>query len=259
LDRNNNNIEDTLLDLPVVATVGPFLVNSGTPYAPGVVFLTGSDAYSHSGMYVHVIANEFANLISTGITDPICLVFPVSLVSFSAERDQTNVALKWETSQEENNRGFDIERLVGDGVWQKIGFVPSQGKGGSSHYPLTYLYTDVGNMATGVSQYRLKQIDFDDRSSYSVIRVVHGLEQSGKTLVFPNPSNDGKVNVLFEAGNVARSVVLVDVNGRTVRQWKGITGSNLQMDNLPPGFYSLRIINSKTNKQTVEKFIVNKR
>lgn len=187
-----------------------------------------------------------------------CASLPVNLKSFTAVRDRSNVSLKWETVTEENNLGFEIQRMIGVGQWQKVAFVNSQANAGNSSSLLTYEFNDY-NPTKGITQYRLKQMDIDGKSAYSNIRSVRGDGQKGKTIVYPNPSNDGKVNVVFEDVNVIRDISLIDMNGRTIKQWKGISNNTIQMDNLVPGFYTVRIVNTETGEQDVEKIIVNKR
>jgi len=51
---------------------------------------------------------------------------------------------------------------------------------------------------------------------------------------------------------------LIDMNGRAVKQWKNITNNNLQIENLTPGLYNLRIIIRETGEQAIEKIVVNK-
>ena len=51
----------------------------------------------------------------------------------------------------------------------------------------------------------------------------------------------------------------MDVSGKTLKQWKGVTNNNIHIDNLNAGFYTVRIVNVETGEQVVEKFIVNKR
>jgi len=48
------------------------------------------------------------------------------------------------------------------------------------------------------------------------------------------------------------------MNGRTVKQWKSITNNNLQIENLTPGFYNLRIVVRETGEQAIEKIVVSK-
>ena len=80
-----------------------------------------------------------------------------------------------------------------------------------------------------------------------------------KTIVYPNPTMDGKVTVVFEEANTTRDVTLIDMSGRTIKQWKGVTNNNIQVDNLIPGVYTLRIVVPATGDQSVEKIVVNKR
>ncbi len=186
-----------------------------------------------------------------------CSPLPVEFASFSATRNRTMVNLKWETSFEQENSGFAIERNVG-GVWTEIAFVPSLATDGNSSDMLAYTYADPNNIK-GITQYRLRQVDFDGRSKFSAIRAVRGEGQLANTVVYPNPTSDGKVTVVFEDGNSHRDVSLIDMSGRVIRQWKGVTNNNIQIDNLNPGVFSLRIVIPATGEQAVEKIVVNKR
>ena len=65
---------------------------------------------------------------------------------------------------------------------------------GNSNSPLTYVLTDFNN-SKGISQYRLRQVDIDGKQAYSMIRSVRGEGQKSNTIIYPNPSGDGKVNI----------------------------------------------------------------
>jgi hypothetical protein len=183
---------------------------------------------------------------------------PVNFKSFNANRNKSNVGLVWETSTESNNKGFEIQRKIGANNFETIAFVNSKAIAGNSETNLTYSYTDV-NASQGVSHYRLLQVDFDGQSKHSDIRSVRAEEQSSaKTIVYPNPSSNGKVNVVFEDTRSIRDIQLMDMNGRVVNQWRNQTGNNIQIDNLVPGFYNLRIVDQATKEQSVEKIIIRK-
>jgi hypothetical protein len=185
------------------------------------------------------------------------IVLPVSFKSFTATRNQTNVLLKWETATELNSNGFAIERNTG-GTWEQVAFVPSLATGGNSSEALAYLYVDLNNVK-GITQYRIKQVDFDNKSKYSDIRAVRGEGQAGNTVVFPNPSFDGRVSIVFDDASLIRDASLSDMSGRILKQWKGITNNNIQIDNLTPGMYSLKIVVPETGEQSVHKIIISKR
>ncbi|HLG39146.1 MAG TPA: T9SS type A sorting domain-containing protein [Chitinophagaceae bacterium] len=183
---------------------------------------------------------------------------PVTFKSFNATRNKANVILRWETASEQNSRGFDVQRFIGSGNWESIGFVSSKAINGISSSALSYDLTDINN-TKGVSQYRVLQLDLDGKSSFSSIRSVRGDGQTGKTIVYPNPSNNGKANIVFEDGNTTRDIKVSDMNGRTIRQWQSVTNNNIQLENLNAGFYTVKILNRETGEQTIEKLIVNKR
>ncbi len=185
-----------------------------------------------------------------------CAALPVTFNSFTAKRDDVNVLLKWVTSSEQNNTGFAIERGV-NGNWSQLAFIASQAAGGNSNANLTYAYEDFNN-TKGISQYRIKQIDFDGKFNYTEVRSVSGKEQTGRVVIYPNPSSNGKVSVLLEQTNGFSDISLIDMTGRIIKQWKAITNS-LQIENLVPGIYHLRIIDRETGKQSVEKIVINNR
>jgi len=191
---------------------------------------------------------------STGTLD----VLPVKMTYFNAVRNGENVKLTWQTTFEQNNTGFEIQRFTGAGGWQDVGFASTKAANGNSGSSLNYEFTDI-NTTKGITQYRLKQIDKDNRSAYSLIRSVRGVGQKSNTIIYPNPSGDGKVNVVFDDASGIHDVSLIDVSGKTLKQWKGVTNNNIQIDNLNTGFYTVRIVNVETGEQVVEKFIVNKR
>ena len=88
------------------------------------------------------------------------------------------------------------------------------------------------------------------------LSVVHGFGQSGKTIIYPVPSTDGKVNVVFEDAETVRDIILMDMNGRVIRQWNALVGNNIQIDNLRVGMYNIRITDRTTGESTSEKFVV---
>ncbi|GEM_PF-297708 len=238
-------------DLPDgYSTGGP--VSLPSPYSD-------TQPYSEKGYLILVEGAELSNSVLKYFPHPEgCIGLPVSLKSFTATRtSRNNVDLKWETATEVDAAGFALERNTA-GNWQEIAFVPSQAPGGNSLDLLAYTHNDPNN-TRGMSQYRIRQVDLDGRFQYSVIRAVRGDGQSGATIVYPNPSSDGRVTVVFEEAAVSRDLSLSDMTGRVVRQWKAVTNNNIQIENLVPGVYSLRILVPETGWVSTEKIVVNKR
>ncbi len=101
---------------------------------------------------------------------------------------------------------------------------------------------------------------FNDNSSKdSQMRSVRGDGKPGKILVYPNPSNDGRVHIVFEDKDVVRDISVADMSGRIIKQLKAVSNNSIMIDNLSPGMYSIRILSVETGEQVVEKIVVNKR
>lgn len=243
----------------LVATSASFNVSSTTPFSGAGLGYTGNGNGGENGpLWVEVLKTAGGSFSTVAFfASPFCAPLPVEFRSFTAARTRSNVLLVWETASERNNTGFAVERNT-NGSWEQIAWIPTQAQNGNSDATLAYSYIDVNNVK-GISQYRIRQVDIDAKATLSVIRSVRGEGQPGKTIVYPNPSNNGKINVIFEDASVTRNVMVADMSGRTVRQMKGITNNNITIENLNPGMYTIRIVAVETGEQAVEKVIVNKR
>jgi hypothetical protein len=245
-------------DALVADSVGPYTINSTTPYAKSGIGWTGNGAIGENSSIWVSVSTSLSSYTVNALFQNNCIPLPIGLRSLTASRNHSNVTINWVTSFEQNSSGFLVQRQIGTGNWQTIAFVPTQSQNGSSKFDLAYTYVDV-NSAKGISNYRLVLVDLDGKSKYSDIRSVRGEGQLGKMIVYPNPSFDGRVRIVFEETNGMRDVTVNDVSGRIVKQWKGITNNNLDIDNLTPGMYTLRVVIRETGEQSIEKIIVNKR
>lgn len=116
---------------------------------------------------------------------------PVELTSFIAYVVDYVVELRWLTSTEVDNYGFEITRCENSNVkgetWQTVGFV--QGHGNSNSVK-SYSFTDK-NLKSGKYLYRLKMIDTDGSFEYSNEVEVDITLPTEFTLMqnYPNPFN----------------------------------------------------------------------
>jgi hypothetical protein len=163
--------------------------------------------------------------------------------------------LRWETSTEQNNKGFYVQRNTGRG-WSDVGYVASKANGGNSNATLGYDFSDP-NTEKGVTQYRILQVDLDGKSKVSDVRTVRGESQDNRVMIYPNPSNDGSVNIMFDDARGNRDVMVSDMSGRVVKQYRNVTASNMRIDNLLPGVYSVRILNQSNGTHSTEKLVIN--
>lgn len=256
---------------PVQVALYANLDADARPEGDPIALVTGNGVISASGgsaLFVNPGREEYVAVISTVngcfvqyaiVQCPAGIVTPVTLKGFNARRSKSTVQLTWETATESMNKGFSIERRTGSNGWEAVGFVNSKAEGGNSTALLSYSYSDV-NTYSGVSQYRLRQVDMDGKAAYSEIRSVRGEQQASRTVLYPNPSADGTVNVVFEdEGTSRRDIFLTDMSGRIVKQWKGYSNNSLQIDNLRSGMYTVRIVDNDKGTQLNEKIIVNRK
>jgi hypothetical protein len=179
---------------------------------------------------------------------------PVTLVNFNAVQRTNKVTLTWETLFELNNDGFEIERRIGSGAYQKIAFVDSKAPGGNGD-AFSYSFEDATNLPKGVTYYRLRQVDFDGRATFSEIKAVRTGNGTIVLSVYPNPSR-GTTNVALPSGVGTYDVSLDDFTGKSVQRFSGLTTTNLQLNNLKPGMYMLRVSIRATGETITERIAV---
>jgi hypothetical protein len=116
---------------------------------------------------------------------------PVTIVSFTAKAENDKVSLYWKASNQQNSKGWQIERAYStiNNDWQVVGFVA-----GNATISLTdFSFTDA-ILPSGEYLYRLKQLDQDGRFTYSNIqKVIVGDNSSGNFTIFPIPLTSNTV------------------------------------------------------------------
>ncbi|MBS1495054.1 MAG: T9SS type A sorting domain-containing protein [Bacteroidetes bacterium] len=160
----------------------------------------------------------------------IFVVLPVELSSFTSSVNKNDVNLKWSTSNEQNNSGFDIERkLLSDNNWKKIGFV--QGRG-NSNSQVDYSYNDT-KLESGKYNYRLKQIDYNGNFKYYDLNTEVQVGIPSKFVLaqnYPNPFNPSTKIDFDLPENAKVSIKIYDISGKEV--------ANVMNDYKTAGYYS---------------------
>lgn len=235
-------------------------IASGEPYIAKNIGFVGNNTPGEDYEY-WIVVNYSDGLISYGtakLTTSACAPLPVKFSDFTATRSKNTVLLKWQTATESNNRGFYVQRLLGSGEWKNIAYVFSAADHGNSTSLLNYKYTDI-NEYSGLTQYRIVQQDIDYRMHYSEIRAVRGESNQSGILVFPNPSQDGKVMLVFGEPGIARDLTVTDLSGRTIKVMRAVTNNTVTLTGLVSGVYTVHVTNLANATTTVEKIVVAKR
>ncbi len=156
---------------------------------------------------------------------------PVEMESFNSAANGNRVELKWTTTYEINNSGFDIERKSPGKDWIKIANVPGQG---TSYHTNNYSFTEV-NLSTGRHKYRLKQIDYNGSYKYYELQNEVVIGVPNKFVLnqnYPNPFNPS-TTINFEIPNANFvSLKIYDTNGREI--------SSLLNELKNAGYYSVK-------------------
>lgn len=175
---------------------------------------------------------------------------PVNLKTFKAMAETNkNVKVFWTTEYEKDNGYFDIERSV-DGVWfTKIARLPGKNNNGVLTDYVFYDYQALG----GISFYRLKQVDIDQKYSYSPIERVKNTASVNSVDLYPNPSvsKEFKINLL---NNVEGSVqvMVFDQSGKCcLKQQFSDNNTMIVRHQLPSGTYFLKISGTDLNETRV--------
>lgn len=148
--------------------------------------------------------------VSFNSTSPL----PVELSTFTAVVKGKDVHLNWQTENETNNYGFEVQRSKNNQNWVSIAFV--QGNGNSNSKKI-YSFIDK-NLDTGLYQYRLKQIDLDGNYNFSEIVGVEINSPHNFYLYqnYPNPFNSSTIISWHSPISGRHTIKLYDLLGREI-------------------------------------------
>ncbi len=157
---------------------------------------------------------------------------PVTWLEFHAQALDDYVRLNWITETEQDNQGFEVQRLSLEGKWKEIGFVPGAGNSVSRQH---YQFNDM-HPFKGLNYYRLRQEDWDGRSDYSkVVGVRFTFDMPD---VYPNPGF-GEL-FLFEPAEEYLVIHVYDATGRRVWDGELAPGARtIPLPRMPVGVYWL--------------------
>jgi hypothetical protein len=190
--------------------------------------------------------------LNFGITN-IVAPLPIELLSFNALKLDRTVMLQWETATETNNDYFTIERTRNGRDFEVVGTVD-----GSGTTPQGKEYSLIDNAPyDGLSYYRLKQTDFDGKSTIFDLKAVEfATAHNGLSFdLIPNPAGSDQVYVNLEGISDSEvSVNVFDVAGKLVYSKAIMLSSSgtaaLELNNLlSSGLYMVRVADAQ-NVQT---------
>jgi hypothetical protein len=181
---------------------------------------------------------------------------PVQLSNFVVKNDVNKNQLSWKTSSETNNKGFEIQRSMGNtNEFKTIGFVGTKAKQGNSESEISYSFEDADVKPGQTHYYRLNQIDFDGKSAFSPVKSIKPGSIESNLSVYPNP-NQGSFTVNTGSTSGKLNIFVMDNTGRVVNQYMNVSTTNTRINNLKKGFYTLKIVNTESGEQSAQRVVV---
>ncbi|MBL7815493.1 MAG: SBBP repeat-containing protein [Saprospiraceae bacterium] len=163
------------------------------------------------------------------------VVLPVELVNFSGKNTEGGNLLTWETANEVNNKGFEVERRQATGDnWEILGFVVAKGKSATYTFMDNLLTSARFETSPTLNYYRLKQIDNDGKETYSKVIALSN-SRTNQVTIYPSVTR----HLLSVETNDIAPYQIFNLLGQPVLTGK--TGQQIDVSTLPQGTYILRV------------------
>ncbi len=167
------------------------------------------------------------------------VTLPIELLYFNSKNNNSTTELIWSTATEIDNDYFSIQRSPNGRDYTEIGQVKGAG---TSYEPHDYTFTDEHPLQ-GKNYYRLKQVDFDGKYSYSPVVTATFGKASLMTLA-PVPATE-TLRIQLEKPTKDDGIWQVyDMNGRLLLSGEMLaetTEQAVHIAELPEGAYVLRL------------------
>ena len=168
------------------------------------------------------------------------VVVPLKLISFTGNKEMAVANLHWETENEINFSGFEVERSCNGSNFVSIAGINATGLTGSNNYS----FLDR-NPVKGIDLYRLKQMDLDGNFTYSKV-VAIDFNTKPLVIIAPNPTHE-LLNI--KTPTLIKEIRLIACNGNVLKTWTNVTNSsNLNISSVSPGVYILKLL---TDTETI--------
>ncbi len=228
----------------IARSAGDIAANVNTTFTTAQTNLICNYTCNQGAGTPHIGVSDLANIPSetnngilfeaTFITASV--VLPVELLSFKAVplTGSPSNLLKWQTANELNNKGFQVERLKASGSdWEILGFVAAKGK------QANYEFTD--NTPISMSYYRLRQMDYDGKEVLS--NVVSLAVKAAKGLkVYPNIISNGFLTVDGSTTQDNTEGAIYGIYNLLGQQiLKGQVTQQIDVSALPTGTYVIKV------------------
>ena len=182
------------------------------------------------------------------------VILPIELSTFEVEALENSYnKLTWITESERNSSHFEIEKSDDGKEFYSVDKVTAAG---NSTQKLSYLELDKSENSL-ITYYRLKLVDFDGKFTYSPIKAVKN-SSSEAVSVYPNPSEDGKINIELNSSKKYDKISIYSNNGKLIEEIELNFDAQIQVDlgHLNNGIY--QVVLSNDSEIVTKKVVLNK-
>ena len=145
------------------------------------------------------------------------ITVPVTWLDFKTIlHPNKQVELVWKTTNEINNRHFEIQHTADGNLFNTIAIVPAKANAaGTNEYSFMHFAP-----LPGKNYYRLKQVDEDGRYEFSKIVHIELKNSSDKLRVYPNPVVKNTVTIMgTERLNGSATINLLGEDGKLIQRY----------------------------------------
>lgn len=253
---NSSEVNGVTGDKTLYASInnGPLTKLTNVVSSGNILTWSGTDIFSSTSRKANlrVAAGGRVVIVGGSNSSPV----PVTFASFSGTNHITHTSLVWKTSFEFNNDKFVIEASTDGVTFDEVGELKGNGNSNSIN---TYEFNLV-NSTDNVVFYRIKQVDFDGKFTYSkIITVSNQLLGNEEFKLFPNPSLSSNVN--FEFSNLESENVTISIKDLNEKELftenvslKGNGVNKISTIDLPTGIYF--VFFTTASKVHIEKLVI---
>jgi len=220
--------------------------NGGTPNDPtdDVITYTPNNGFLGKDTLIYQICDRNGDCDTAMAIINVTIPLPVSLISFNAGINGTNVNLNWNVAQQISVKEYEV-LFSTDGVhFNSIGNITATN---TSSYAFTHTSPVSGN-----DYYKIKAVNENGSYTYSLVQIIHVGNNDSKISIMPNPVSN-QLHIITSDVNSIKEIKLTDVTGKLI-YINSTEKDGINMSNYIPGVYILQIINANDEIQT-EKII----
>jgi hypothetical protein len=205
-----------------------------------------------------VCDNGSPALCSINTTATINFPSKSTLLTFEALYSRKEVAINWNTADDNHSSVFEIERSLDGEYYKKVGEVKASNATASNQYTFNDRMHDQERKND--LYYRLRQVDVNNKVTYSKVLILrsYGTKSVSAVSVTPDPNvNDIQVNVQLKEKSFVQVRITDEKGSELIKQSAmGDFGSNVYnvegTSQLSPGMYQLEVIINSNERLTMK-------